>query len=173
MNIEDKKYRKEIIDKYLDANTTLTEEKILTDYFLTNHNIDEDELAIAQMIRMEHIPQLSNEGVEIYDKIIKEQKNSSHKSLFQQITWLSAVAASIALLFMTIPRNDTQLLDTTEIAQCIQQVINIDLEDMISVTTTPVDGYLWTTVELDNGTTKTFILSQDNKKGTTCLLAIN
>ena len=47
------------------------------------------------------------------------------------------------------------------------------MEEMVSISATPVDEYVWIKAELKDGSTKTFIMSKDKEMGETSLLAIN
>ena len=173
INIKDKEIRQALIAKYMEAETSLAEERILVDYYLSNKDVDEDEQAFAQMIRMEniHANLLSDEGVEEYDRIINEKKQESKRIPLRWMTWVGGIAASITLLFAVIP--SSQVPETSEIAQSIQQVMNLGMDDVISITATPVDKCVWVKVELENGEKKTFIMEKDKEMGTTSLLAIN
>ena len=173
MNIDYKEFRKKLIAKYLDAETSLAEERMLVDYYLGNMDVDEDEQAFAQMIRMEniHASLLSGEGVEEFDRIVNGKKQESKRIPLRWMTWVSGIAASIALLFAVIP--SSQMPETSEIAQSIQQVMNLGMDDFVSITATPIDKCIWVKVELENGEKKTFIMEKDKEMGTTSLLAIN
>ena len=173
INIGNKEIRQALVDKYLDAATSLAEEKMLVDYYLENKDVDEDEQAFAQMIRLEnaHASLLSDEGVEEYDRIVSETKQASRRIPLRWMTWVGGIAASIALLFAIIP--SSQMSETSEIAQSIQQVMNLGMDDVVSITATPVDKCVWVKVELENGEKKTFIMQKDKEMGTTSLLAIN
>ena len=76
IDINNKVFRKKLIAKYLDAETSLAEERMLVDYYLGNMDVDEDEQAFAQMIRMEniHASLLSAEGVQEFDRIVNGKK---------------------------------------------------------------------------------------------------
>ena len=167
IDVRNKEFRKTLIVKYLEAETSPMEEKMLVDHYLDNKDVDKDEQAFARMIRMEniHTHLLSDEGVEEYGRIVSETKRTP----LRWMTWVGGIAASIALLFVVLPSSPK--LTTNEIAQSIQQVMNLDMENMESITATPVDEYVWVKAELKDGTTKTFIMSKE--KGTTTLLAIN
>ena len=173
IDIRNKEFRKKLIAKYLDAETSLTEEKVLVDYYLDNKDVDEDEQAFAQMIRMEniHASLLSDEGVEEFDRIVNEKKQESKRIPLRWMTWVGGIAASIALLFAVIP--SSQVPETSEIAQSIQQVMDLGMDDVVSITATPIDKCVWVKVELENGEKKTFIMEKDKEMGTTSLLAIN
>lgn len=173
IDINNKVFRKKLIAKYLDAETSLTEERMLVDYYLGNMDVDEDEQAFAQMIRMEniHASLLSGEGVEEFDRIVNGKKQEFKRIPLRWMTWVSGIAASIALLFAVIP--SSQMPETSEIAQSIQQVMNLGMDDFVSITATPIDKCIWVKVELENGEKKTFIMEKDKEMGTTSLLAIN
>ena len=173
MDIRNKETRKVLIAKYLDAETSLAEERILVDYYLENKDVDDDEQAIAQMIRMENlqVSLLSDEGVDEYDRTVNENKQKSKRIHLRWMAWAGGIAASIALFFMVSPFFTSSKADATEIAQCIQQVMSLDMEDMVSISATPVDECVWVKAELKDGSTKTFIMTKD--MGEISLLAIN
>lgn len=175
MDIRNKEIRKQLITKYLNAETSLAEERILMDYYFTNKEVDEDEQAFARMIRMEniHADLLSDEGVEEYDRIVSETKQESKRIPLRWMTWAGGIAASVAMVFMLSPIFTSPKADATDIAQCIQQVMSLDMEDMVSISATPVDECVWVKAELKDGSTKTFIMTKDKEMGETSLLAIN
>lgn len=198
IDINKKEIRIELIKRYMDAETSLAEEKELLSYYLDNKTIDKDEQAIAEMILMEniHAPILSDEGVKEYDRIVKGgerpayntkkqhpilaiygkygEKKSKH-AVFRWMAFPLGVAVSIALFLMifTINPNPPQKNNTAEIAQFIQQIINLDMGDIVSVTATPVDDCFWLKTELKDGSCRTFILDIDENSKLTTLLAIN
>ena len=51
IDIRNKEIRKSLIAKYLDAETSFAEERMLVDYFLSHKDVDEDEQAFVKMIR--------------------------------------------------------------------------------------------------------------------------
>ena len=173
MDIKNKEIRLELIARYLNAETSPAEEMMLMDYYGNNNRVDDDEQAFARMIRMEkmNVSLLSDEGVEEFDRIIGEAKQETKRIPLRWIGWASGIAATIALLFMMIPSSPQT--STLEIAQSIQQMMNLPKDDILSVTATPIDDYVWVKAELKDGSSKTFIMNKDQEKGTTTLLAIN
>lgn len=75
---------------------------------------------------------------------------------------MGGIAASIALFVIISPLSSPvrQTSETVEIAQCIQQMVNMDMEDIISITATPIDECVWVRTELKDGSTKTFIMNR-------------
>ena len=177
IDITNDEIRKKLIIKYLDAETSLAEEKVLVDYYLENNEVDEDEQSIAKMIRMEniHTSLLSDKGVKEFDRIINESKPKAKQTSLRVITWISVIAASIALLFVIYPATTytSKVPNTLEITQSIQQIMNLEMNDVVSVTASPVDEYVWVKAELKDGSTKIFIMSKDKETDATSLLAIN
>lgn len=174
MDINNKEIRKALIAKYLEAETSPEEEKFLSDYYIC-HESDEDEREFARMIRMEnsYASVLSDEGKEEYDRIIMQTSSRPKRRTIRWMAWVSGIAASIALFFVLNSAPTSPLPDTVEIAQCIQQMMNLDMDDIVSVTATPVDECIWIKAELKNGTLKDFVMSHDERLGTITLLAIN
>lgn len=173
MDIKNKEIRLELIARYLDAETSPTEEMMLMDYYGNNNHVDDDEQAFAQTIRMEkmNVSLLSDEGVEEFERIVGEAKQETRRIPSRWIAWASGIAATITLAFMMIPSSPQT--STLEIAQSIQQVMNLPNDDILSVIATPIDDCVWVKAELKDGSSKTFIMNQDKEKGTTTLLAIN
>ena len=175
MDITSKEIRKRLIVKYLDAEMTPTEERMLADYYLVNTEIDEDEQDVAKLIRMEKIyaSLLSDEGVEEFDRIINETKRKPIRIPLRWMVWTGGIAASIALFFVVSPLLTPKTPETVEIVQNIQQIMDLGTDEVVSITATPVDDFVWVKAVMKDGTTKTFIMSEDKKTGATSLLAIN
>lgn len=172
MNVKNKEIRRILIERYLNAEISIAEEKLLVDYYLLNEEIDEDEQAVAKMIRIEksHALLLSDEGVQEYERIVKENRRKTKNVFMKWGAWMGGVAASIALCCMIYPVTTSSSSDTVEIAQCIQLMMN--MEDMVSVTATPIDNCVWVQAELKDGSTKIFIMDKDDIKETTSILTI-
>ena len=166
-----------LVARYLEAETTVAEEALLAAYYAANE-AEEDERAIAQMIRMEHAGAalLSKEGAEEFDRIVSQTKSKQPKPHIRRMAWIGGVAASIALLLVlnvTIPREaePSPAFTTVEIAGYVQQLMNV--EDIETVTASPVKECVLVTATLADGSTKMFIMNKDPEEGSTSMLAIN
>ena len=178
INIKDKEIRLQLIAKYLEAETTVVEEAMLHAYYMEN-KADEDEQAIARMICMEHADAdlLSDEGTEEFDRIVSENQAKPRKTNVRHL-WIGGWAAAVTLLLVlniTIQRKEepatSAAFNTVEIAGCIQQLMTV--EDVTSVTASPVKECVLVTAQLADGTTKMFIMNKDSEEGSTSMLAIN
>lgn len=177
MDIQDKDTRMVLVARYLEAETTVAEEALLAAYYAANE-AEEDERAIAQMIRMEHAGAalLSKEGAEEFDRIVSQTKSKQPKHHIRRMAWIGGVAAAIALLLVlnvTIPREaePSPAFTTMEIAGYVQQLMNV--EDIETVTASPVKECVLVTATLADGSTKMFIMNKDPEEGSTSMLAIN
>ena len=177
MDIKDKDTRMALVARYLEAETTVAEEALLAAYYASNE-AEEDERAIAQMIRMEHAGAalLSKEGAEKFDRIVSQAKPKQQKPHIRRMVWIGGVAAAIALLLVlnvTIPREaePSPAFTTVEIAGYVQQLMNV--EDIETVTASPVKECVLVTATLSDGSTKMFIMNKDPEEGSTSMLAIN
>ena len=178
INIKDKEIRLQLIAKYLDAETTIAEEAMLHAYYMEN-KADEDEQAIARMICMEHADAdlLSDEGAEEFDRIVSENQAKPRKATIRNL-WIGGWAAAVTLLLVlniVTQRKEepapSAAFNTVEIAGCIQQLMTV--EDVTSVTASPVKECVLVTAQLADGTTKMFIMNKDSEEGSTSMLAIN
>ena len=179
MNIENKEIRRQLIARYMEAETSPAEERLLAAYYAC-HEADDDERDIARMIRAEHLNAslLSDEGVEEFDRIISEANIQSHKTVTRRTVWFGSIAAAIALLLMlnlSVLHKTEQpaAFDTIEIAEHIQQMMNLNMEDVTTISASPIQECVLLTATLADGTTKTFVMSKDTEEGSTSLLAID
>ena len=177
INIKDKEIRLQLIAKYLEAETTIAEEAMLHTYYMEN-KADEDEQAIAQMICMEHADAdlLSAEGAEEFDRIVSQTKPKQSRPIIRRIAWISGAAAAIALLLVLnvqLPQEEvpSEAFTTVEIAGYVQQLMNV--EDVETVTASPIKECVLVTATLADGTTKMYIINKDSEEGSTSMLAIN
>ena len=176
MDIKDKDTRMALVAKYLEADTTVAEEALLAAYYAANE-AEEDERAIAQMIRMEHANEalLSKEGAEEFDRIVSQTKPKQSRPIIRRMAWISGAAAIALLLVLNVqlPQEEvpSEAFTTVEIAGYVQQLMNV--EDVEAVTASPIKECVLVTATLADGTTKMYIMNKDSEEGSTSMLAIN
>ena len=173
IDIKDKDVRMVLVAKYLEAETTVAEETLLAAYYAANE--PEEERAIALMIQMEHANEtlLSEKSAEEFDRIVSQTKP---KPYFRRLVWVVGVAAAIVLPLVfnvALPREaaPSESITTVEIAGYVQQLINV--EDVETITASPVKDCVLVTATLTDGSTKMFIMNKDSEEGSTSMLAIN
>ena len=177
IDIKDKDVRMVLVAKYLEAETTVAEETLLTAYYAANEP-EEEERAIALMIQMEHANEtlLSEKSAEEFDHIVSQTRLKQPKPYFRRLAWAVGVAAAIVLPLVfnvALPREaaPSESITTVEIAGYVQQLINV--EDVETITASPVKDCVLVTATLTDGSTKMFIMNKDSEEGSTSMLAIN
>ena len=177
IDIKDKDVRMVLVAKYLEAETTVAEETLLAAYYAANEP-EEEERAIALMIQMEHANEtlLSEKSAEEFDRIVSQTKPKQPKPYFRRLVWAVGVAAAIVLPLVfnvALPHEaaPSESITTVEIAGYVQQLINV--EDVETITASPVKDCVLVTATLTDGSTKMFIMNKDSEEGSTSMLAIN
>ena len=113
-NLNDKNTRQELVRRYLNAETTLEEERLLADLF-TDTDValsteEEDVLLLLQMSDCMEQSIISEEKADEFDRLMPKGR---HKSRFVSMPWIvstTAAAVIIAFVFMTNRQN----IDTPE-----------------------------------------------------------
>lgn len=169
--IEDKEYRQQLLESYLDAGTTVEEEIALAQYYAT-HTPDADEAAAAALI-LAGYPQaaiLSEDGEKFFDSTVSRR-------LTARRAWLAAasIAAAIALLFILLPAAENAEPEFTpmEIAQNINTIMNLDTEDIESIIAEPKGAKVILIAKMKDGSSSTFVMSRDQEDGSTMITAQN
>lgn len=176
IDIKDKDVRMVLVAKYLEAETTVAEETLLAAYYAANEP-EEEERAIALMIQMEHANEtlLSEKSAEEFDHIVSQTRLKQPKPYFRRLVWaVGAAAIVLSLVFnVALPREaaPSESITTVEIAGYVQQLINV--EDVETITASPVKDCVLVTATLTDGSTKMFIMNKDSEEGSTSMLAIN
>ncbi len=171
-DIHDKAMRQNLISKYMEAETSPAEEQMLADYFLGNSSVDEDEQAFAELIRMErsNASVLSNEGVEEYDKMVGKEPLYARIRPLGWVALIGGIAASVIVLFRlnSSPKESNAL----ELAQSLEQIMDLPLHEITSLTATPIDEYVWIKAQLADGSEETFIMDRDEEANAMSLLVV-
>ncbi len=157
--IKDKKHRQKLIARYLEADTTIQEEIMLAEYYMT-HKPDADESDIARLILMDHpkADVLSD---------TERSKNIRHISLA-----FTAIAACIALMVMFIVPRGGQFTPI-EIAENINILMEMNVQDVESIVAEPKGTRVILTANMKDGSSSTFIMVRNWKDGSTRILAEN
>lgn len=169
IDINNKEIRRELIARYLEAETTPAEENLLKGYYETNNRIDNDEQVFARVILMETLNSsiLSDAGKDEYDRITGLHEKRTKRKIWRWIAFYGGIAASIAVFL--ISTTSSLKLGAIEIADNVQQMINLPIFDVESITATPIDDYVWIKAELKDGTSKVFIMNNDENNNVTIL----
>lgn len=161
----DKEARKALIERYLEAETSPKEEKTLREWY-ANHPVDEDEWAEAMLLNLDNIEAE-------FDQILAAGERNRRRRILRRASLFGcALAASVALLFWLVPTRQTsgKTLTPTQIAEGIQQMMQLDIGGIESIEAVPKGSYAVLTARLSDGSTCSYILTY-NDEGATSLLA--
>lgn len=178
MNIENKQYRKELMEKFLDAQTSLDEEMALYSFYSKNQ-ADEDEQAEALLfVSLYSMPELHTEREEEFDSIVQGQQRKSRWRGWSVAA--SIIAAAVIALFVIVNFNHNS---TPEISDNDDSTIEFDymallstiadLDDVNAIKAETIGESSYIKAQLKDGQEMTYLIMEDNQYGGLCLVAIN
>ena len=176
-SLDDKTVRSPLIAKYLEAETTPAEERMLREWFAL-HPADEEEADIALLIGLAApcascLPEVERE--EEFDRIVAAAGTRPGRPLWRRWVPGLAAAAAAALLAVVLikARPSEKPLTPIVIAESIRQLMLLSPEQIESVTAKPDGARAILTVQLKDGSTCAYLLTSDEEAGTTSLVAYN
>ncbi len=187
MKIEDKEYRKALIERYLNADTTPDEECHLRAYYAETATVDDDEKAVARLMNISapSSESYSQTKADEYDRLFGSDEAAEfklHESdskqakkrgfIFKSISAFAACTAA-ALILILRPKAASTDFTPLEIAQSISALAELNSEDVESVAAKPTGGGVIVTVLLKDGTRCDFRMARDGASGEIQLLAMN
>ena len=161
--LTDKNYRKELIARYLDADTDAAEEMLLAEYFAT-HRPDADEAAAAQLVLAERPKALLEAGEREFARPARRWRLA--------LTGLAAAAALALILLLPPAAQEAPAFTPLEIAESLNTIMDLGLGEVESVTAVPSGAHIIVTVHLKDGTDQPFIMTKDGDTGTLSLAAV-
>lgn len=188
MNIQDKEYRKALIERYLSADTTPAEERLLRVYYTAAKDLDDDEKAIARLLNISapSAETYSQTKADEYDRLFggEESTEASSKDsvsrqakkrgiIFNSIYAFAACAAAVAMILLLRPKAASPDFTPLEIAQSISALAELNSGEVESVAAKPTGGGVIVTVALKDGKRFDFRMARDGETGEIQLLAMN
>ena len=166
INLNDEKIRQELIRRYLNAETTLEEERLLAD-FLSDTNIalsteEEDILLMLQTSNIIGRPEVSEEKAEEFDRLMQR---GSKKSKIVALRWIVSAAAAIicAVLFLPVRPTDNAKeqpeITTSELLEAINILSDVGTDDMTITASSCNDGFIIKTYT-PNGLPNSYMLKR-------------
>lgn len=177
MNLDDKKVRMSVMERYLDAETSVSEESALAEYYAL-HKVDDDEKAFAKLILMSHPMNvnMSDEDTAEYDRMVSMAGKVRHLHWYRHLAEFVAAAAVVTLFFVLRPATEVQEevepnITTLEIADALNAVMSIDYDNIESVTAKPNGKTVIITAKMKDGSSNTYVMAVDGSNGGTTLFA--
>lgn len=153
--------RKELIQRYLEAETTSAQEQELADSFVTSPPIDEEEQTVCRMlqaitpVRTEELPEAGDE----FDRIVRQARTRTIRNWSLAVSGIAAIL--VAVVFLTRRPEDVEPEpdDTMELLQKLQFISNLDPADADGYEFKRVgDGFIMT-AHFKDGREASFILT--------------
>jgi len=183
MNIEDKEYRKALIERYLNADTIPEEERNMRAYYAEAPAVGDDEKAVARLMNISapSAEAYSQTKADEYDRLFGSDESASFEArvakrrgvIFKSLYAFAACAAAVALFLIFKPKVPSTDFTPLEIAQSISALAELNSEDVESVTAKPTGSGVIVTVVLKDGTRCGFRMARDGASGEIHLLAMN
>lgn len=153
--------RKELIQRYLEAETTFAQEQELADSFAHTPPVDEEEQAVYQMlqaivpIRTEDLPEAGDE----FDRIVRQARTRKIRIWSLAVSGIAAVLVAIVFLARKPEEVEPEPEDTMELLQKLQFISNLDPADAEGYEFKRVgDGFIMT-AHFKDGREASFILT--------------
>lgn len=166
MEMNDKEVRKALAGRYLEAETSLEEEREIREYYAT-HPAEEDDKAFAKLVlaSVQDTPEdfLSEEAEREFDRIVGTvSKAAPGRRIFR---WAAGIAAAAAIALPLLvyrpwePREEP--LNPLVLAEGIQNLLELDPGNIISIEAVPKGSKAILTAKMKDGKTFTYIMSVD------------
>ena len=153
--------RKELIQRYLEAETTFAQEQELADSFVTSPPIDEEEQAVYRMIqaiapiRTEDLPEAGDE----FDRIVRIARTRKIRNWSLAVSGIAAILVAVVFLARRPEDVEPAPEDTMELLQKLQYISNLDPADAEGYEFNRVgDGFIMT-AHFKDGREASFILT--------------
>ena len=185
--LHDGSFRRSMMKRYLDAGTSVEEEKALTAYFLFNAP-DEDEREFALLLRTSVSENLlSEKAVEEFDRLVRKPSGRlDGKRRRAAGIWMAAgfaCAAALALFFiLRTPAAVSTAIDgngfahafsVVEMTDCIERITAVCGDRITSVSVNPVGNAALLTVNLKDNSSIKYIMTHNGDEGSTSVIALN
>ena len=153
--------RKELIQRYLESESTSVQEKELADSFSISPPVDEEEQAVYRMlqaitpIRTEELPEAGDE----FDRIIRKVRTRNIRNWGLAVSGIAAILVAVVFLVRRPDKESPEPEDTMELLQKLQFISNLDPADADGYEFKPVgDGFIMT-AHFKDGREASFILT--------------
>ena len=174
INLNDKQERLTLIERYLEADTTVQEERMLAEYYAT-HQPDADEKQISALIKMTH-PHASD----MIDTAEFDHITVRRKPVQMILKWSSVAAAAIVLLLLglhfgkpALPEETASTMSTAQILEGMEILSKIEVGEIESVMAKPEGDRVVITVKLTNGKERSYSMTGDIDGSSLSFTALN
>ena len=153
--------RKDLIRRYLDAETTPAQERELAASFAAAPPADEEEQAVYRLLQaVTPLPTepISEEGA-TFDRMVRQARRRTIRRWSLAFSGATAILAAVVFLTRKPVVPEPEVTDTVELLQRLQLISNLDPSDAESYDFKPVgDGFIMT-ARFRDGSEASYILA--------------
>ena len=170
--------RKDLIKKYLEAETSFAEEQDLAESFVVTPPADEEEMAVCQLlqevkpVRTETLPEAADE----FDRIVRQTRRRTVRIWSMALSGVAAILVAVVFLARkpeTIGPAEPESIDTLDLLRKIQFISDLDPADADGYEFKPVgDGFIMT-AHFNDGREASYILTTIDSGQSFYLVSMN
>lgn len=165
-----REYRKTLIEKYLNAESSLEEERMLAEWFSV-HKAESDEESVSKILLAEYPEATCNNAVKEFNAIVATAGRRSHI-----MKWTFSIAAAAAIVIglgIFFAKEKTCDFNGLEIAQGIEQIMLLNMDNVESITARPKCNNVIITALMNDGSTCSYLMSKDAGTSSVSITAMN
>lgn len=180
MDLKDRNIRKALLEKYLEGDTDAAQEKLLAEYF-ASVGPDEEERPVARLLLAERsmFSAAGHDASDEFDRIVAAHSRKRKRLSVRIAAFAASFSVAAAVLLMVSVRTDIGRdnadagFGTIEIARSIQELMDLGICDIESITAKPSGSEVLLEVRLTDGSTRTYLMTKNAWDSSTSLTAIN
>lgn len=153
-----REYRKSLIEKYLNAESSMEEDLMLAEWFSANE-AEAGEESVRKLIIAEFPETSCRTAEKEFDAVVSRAGRRSRTT-----KWAFSFAAGAAIIIslgILFTGRRTCDFNGLEIAQGIEQIISLDMDNVENITARPKGNDVIITALMKNGSTCTYLMSKD------------
>lgn len=165
-----KETRKSLIGMYLDAELDIERERELAEWFAV-HGPEPGEESAANLILAEY-PEAGYESAEKeFDSVMASRERRT-----RVMRWACGIAACAVMavsLGLFLSRRNSCQFNGLEIAQGIERIMSLDMENVESITACPKGSKVIFTAVMNDGSKCSYMMSKDGGSSAISIVAMN
>lgn len=158
----DKEIRHTLIERYLNAETTPEQERMLAEWYAA-HGADKDEEPAAKLLIAEYPDVACDAAEKEFDIILASaEKKSRQRTRVARRAWgFAACAAMLTGIGIFLTHRNSCEFNGLEMAQGIEKIMSLDMENVESITAKPKGNKVILTAVLNDGTRCLYEMSRE------------
>lgn len=165
-----REYRKTLIERYLNAESSLEEDLMLAEWFSANE-AESDEEPVRKLILAEYPEASYNAAGKEFDTIVSK---AARRSRIMRWTFSFAAGAAIVIsLGIIFTNRRTCDFNCLEIAQGIEQIISLNMDNVENITARPKGNDVIIRALMKDGSTCSYLMSKDTGTSAVSITAMN